>query len=112
MRRRGHVIPMRLNEREYRYLCEPVEMSGLPREEYLRGLDKRKEEVPGSIEAQNAMTPELQAALAGAKTLAEVEDIYRPYKPMCIRDSGIGRCSGFALRWRRRCFCPTASLMA
>ena len=48
--------------------------------EYLRGLDKRKEEVTGSIEAQNAMTPELQAALAGAKTLAEVEDIYRPYK--------------------------------
>ena len=40
--------------------------------EYLRGLDKRKEEVTGSIEAQNAMTPELQAALAGAKTLAEV----------------------------------------
>ena len=49
--------------------------------EYLRGLDKRKEEVTGSIEAQNAMTPELQAALAGAKTLAEVEDIYRPYRP-------------------------------
>ena len=36
MRRRGHVIPLRLNEREYRYLCEQVEMSGLPREEYLR----------------------------------------------------------------------------
>ncbi len=38
MRRRGHVIPLRLNEREYRYLCEQVEMSGLPREEYLRTL--------------------------------------------------------------------------
>ena len=36
MRRRGHVIPLRLNEREYRYLCVQVEMSGLPREEYLR----------------------------------------------------------------------------
>ena len=41
--------------------------------EYLRGLDKRKEEVTGSIEAQNAMTPELQAALAGAKTLRSEE---------------------------------------
>ena len=35
--------------------------------EYLRGLDKRKEEVTGSIEAQNAMTPELQTALAVPK---------------------------------------------
>ena len=36
------------------------------------------------------MTPEIAAALEKAKTLAEVEDIYRPYKPkrkkMCIRD--------------------------
>ena len=62
--------------------------------EYLRGLDKRKEEVTGSIEAQNAMTPELQAALAGAKTLAEVEDIYRPYKPKRKTRAGIARARG------------------
>lgn len=43
MRRRGHVIPLRLNEREYHYLCEQVEMSGLPREEYLRTLIVGKE---------------------------------------------------------------------
>ena len=49
--------------------------------EYLRGLDKRKEEVTSSITEQGAMTPELNAALSKAKTLAEVEDIYRPYKP-------------------------------
>ena len=62
--------------------------------EYLRGLDKRKEEVTGSIEAQNAMTPELQAALAGAKTLAEVEDIYRPYKPKRKTRASIARARG------------------
>ena len=62
--------------------------------EYLRGLDKRKEEVTGSIEAQNAMTPELQAALAGAKTLAEVEDIYRPYKPKRKNRASIARARG------------------
>ena len=49
--------------------------------EYLRGLDKRKEEVTSSITEQGAMTPELTAALSKAKTLAEVEDLYRPYKP-------------------------------
>ena len=38
MRRRDHVIPLRLNEREYRHLCEQVKTSGLSREEYLRSL--------------------------------------------------------------------------
>ena len=43
--------------------------------DYLRGLDKRKEEVTSSITEQGAMTPELTAALSKAKTLAEVEDL-------------------------------------
>ena len=43
MRRRDHVIPLRLNEREYRHLCEQVETSGLYREEYLRSLILGKE---------------------------------------------------------------------
>ncbi len=48
---------------------------------YLRGLQKRREEVLGSIEGQGLLTDEIAAAVAGAKTLAEVEDIYRPFKP-------------------------------
>ena len=47
---------------------------------YLRNLDKRKEEVQASIEAQEKWTDELKAALDAALTLTEVEDIYRPYK--------------------------------
>ena len=43
MRRRDHVIPLRLNEREYRHLCEQVKISGLSREEYLRTLIVGKE---------------------------------------------------------------------
>ena len=38
MRKRNHVIPVRLNAKELRYLEEQVEASGLPREEYLRTL--------------------------------------------------------------------------
>ena len=49
--------------------------------EYLRGLDKRKEEVSRSITEQGAMTEQLAAELEKAATLAEVEDLYRPYKP-------------------------------
>lgn len=48
---------------------------------YLRRLDEEKEKVVNSITEQGAMTQEIAAALERAKTLAEVEDIYRPYKP-------------------------------
>ncbi|MFR0823177.1 MAG: Tex family protein [Clostridia bacterium] len=47
---------------------------------YLRNLDARKEEVKKAIENQEKLTPEIETALELAKTLAEVEDIYRPYK--------------------------------
>lgn len=47
---------------------------------YLRGLEKRKEEVCNSIISQEKMTEELQKAIDNAKTLTEVEDLYRPYK--------------------------------
>ncbi len=47
---------------------------------YLRNLEKRKEEVLSSIEEQSKLTDEISQAVAAAVTLAEVEDIYRPYK--------------------------------
>ena len=47
---------------------------------YLRNLGQRKEEVIKSIDEQGKLTDELLQAVAIAKTLAEVEDIYRPYK--------------------------------
>ena len=47
---------------------------------YLRGLEKRKDEVRASITEQGKMTLEIEEALANAQILAEVEDIYRPFK--------------------------------
>ena len=47
---------------------------------YLRNLENRKEEVKNSIEEQGKLTDEIVKALGEAKILAEVEDIYRPYK--------------------------------
>ncbi len=47
---------------------------------YLRNLEQRKEEVIKSIDEQGKLTDEILQAVAIAKTLAEVEDIYRPYK--------------------------------
>ena len=49
--------------------------------QYLRNLDKRREEVKASIENQGKLTEELSAAIDAAATLAEVEDLYLPYKP-------------------------------
>lgn len=47
---------------------------------YLRNLEARKLEITKSIEEQGKMTEELAKEIENAKTLAEVEDIYRPYK--------------------------------
>ena len=47
---------------------------------YLRNLDARREEVKKSIDNQGKLTEELAAAIDAAGTLAEVEDLYRPYK--------------------------------
>jgi len=47
---------------------------------YLRNLENRKEEVKNSIEEQGKLTDEIIKALQNARILAEVEDIYRPYK--------------------------------
>lgn len=48
---------------------------------YLRSLEQRKEEVRALIDGQGKLTPEIEAALANAKILTEIEDIYRPFKP-------------------------------
>lgn len=62
--------------------------------EYLRGLDKRKAEVSASITEQGAMTRELRDSLESARTLAEVEDLYRPYKPKRKTRASIARARG------------------
>lgn len=61
---------------------------------YLRNLEKRKEEIRSAITEQEKMTPELEAAIDNAKTLVEVEDIYRPYKPKRRTRAGIARENG------------------
>lgn len=50
------------------------------RYEYLKNLEKRKQEVANSITEQGKMTEEIQSAIDAAQTMTEVEDIYRPFK--------------------------------
>ncbi len=50
------------------------------RYEYLKGLEKRKEEVRSSIDGQGKLTDQIIGDIEAAQTLTEVEDIYRPFK--------------------------------
>ena len=49
--------------------------------EYLRNIEKRKEEVKALIDAQGKLTSEIETAIVNAKTITEVDDIYRPFRP-------------------------------
>ena len=49
--------------------------------DYLRGLDKRRDEIRELIRGQEKLTDEIGAALDKAQTLSELEDIYRPFRP-------------------------------
>lgn len=62
--------------------------------EQLRELDKRREAVISSIEKQGKLTPELLGAVVNAETLAELEDIYLPYKPKRKTRASVAREKG------------------
>ncbi len=62
--------------------------------QYLRKLDERREEISSLIEAQEKLTPEITHALNNAKTLVELEDIYRPFKPKRTTRASIARAKG------------------
>ena len=61
---------------------------------YLRGLQERREEVKRSIENQGKLTEELSSAIDNAATLAEVEDLYLPYKQKRRTRASIAREKG------------------
>ena len=48
---------------------------------YLRGLEERKTTVLSSIEEQGRLTPELREQIESVRTMVQLEDLYRPYKP-------------------------------
>ena len=61
---------------------------------YLRNLQKRKEEIIASISEQGKMTDELMALIDKATVLVELEDIYRPYRPKRKTRASVAREKG------------------
>ncbi len=62
--------------------------------EYLRALQKRREEVTDLIAAAECMTEEIAAALAAASTLSEIDDIYRPFRPKRKTRASVAKAKG------------------
>ncbi|MBR5773792.1 MAG: RNA-binding transcriptional accessory protein, partial [Clostridia bacterium] len=79
----GNTIPFiaRYRKEAHGSLDDQVLREIADRVTYLRNLEKRRQEIFASIESQEKMTDEIAQALEKAATLAELEDIYRPYKP-------------------------------
>ena len=92
----GNTIPFiaRYRKEAHGTLDDQVLREISERLEYLRNLDKRREDVRASIETQEKLTDEIAAALDKAATLAEIEDIYRPFKPKRKTRASIAREKG------------------
>ena len=92
----GNTIPFiaRYRKEAHGTLDDQVLREISERLEYLRNLEKRREEVRTAIEGQEKMTEEIAAALDAAVTLAEIEDIYRPFKPKRKTRASVAREKG------------------
>lgn len=77
--------------------------------EYLRSLDKRREEIRTLIDGQEKLTDEISLALDRAETLSELEDIYRPYRPKrktrasVAKEKGLEPLAGIILKQESKC---------
>ncbi|WP_409967285.1 Tex family protein [Bengtsoniella intestinalis] len=78
----GNTIPFiaRYRKEQHGAMDDTVLRNLEERLTYLKGLFDRKDTVRANIEEQGKLTEELSTAITNAKTLAEVEDLYRPYK--------------------------------
>jgi uncharacterized protein len=78
----GNTVPFiaRYRKELTGHIDDQVLRSLLDRLNYLRNLEKRKQEIEKSITEQGKMTDEIALALENAETMTEAEDIYRPFK--------------------------------
>ena len=84
-----------LNDEQLRALSERLTQ--------LRNLEKRRQEVAALIDGLGRLTPEITAALAAARTMTEIDDVYRPYRPKRKTRASVARERGLE---------PLAALLA
>ena len=94
----GATIPFiaRYRKEQHGGLDDQVLRELAERIQYLRGFEARRQEIREALSKQGALTEELTAALEGCTILAELEDVYRPYKPKRRTRAMIAREKGLA----------------
>ena len=94
----GNTIPFiaRYRKEQHGGLDDQVLRELAERIQYLRGFEARREEIREALSKQEVLTEELTAALEGCTILAELEDVYRPYKPKRRTRAMIAREKGLA----------------
>ena len=92
----GNTIPLiaRYRKEATGSLDDQILRSISDRLDYLRSLEEQKEKVTASITEQGAMTAQLAAAIDSAKTLTELDDIYRPYRPKRKTRASVAKAKG------------------
>ncbi len=83
---------------------------------YLKNLEENREKVYNAISEQGAMTDEIASALENAKTMTEIDDIYRPYRPKRKTRASVAKEKGLEalanLIYEQQTSCPTPLQMA
>lgn len=89
----GNTIPFiaRYRKEEHGSLDDQTIRTVYERLQYLRNLDTRKTEVRELIEGTGNLTPEIEKSLTNAATLAEIDDIYRPFRPKRKTRAGMAK---------------------
>lgn len=86
--------------------------------QYLRGLQERRDSIIKSVDAQGKLTPELLSAIDAAPTLAELEDLYRPFRPKrrtrasIAREKGLEPLAQLLFSQEKNCPAPEAAAAA
>lgn len=89
----GNTIPFiaRYRKEEHGSLDDQTIRTVYERLQYLRNLDTRKAEVRELIGGTGNLTPEIEKSLTNAATLAEIDDIYRPFRPKRKTRAGMAK---------------------
>ena len=116
----GNTIPFiaRYRKEQHGSMDDTVLRNLFERLQYLRNLEQRRTEVKTSIENQGKLTEELTLAIDATTTLAEVEDVYRPYKQKrrtratMAREKGLAPLAELLFAQKRDCPAPEIAAVA
>lgn len=92
----GNTVPFiaRYRKEQHGELNDQVIREFSERLTYLRSLDTRRNDIRDTLEKLEVLNPQLAEALDACQTLAELEDVYRPYKPKRRTRAGIAKEKG------------------